>query len=67
MVPPRSLSDSRSYEPIIPASSSHVIFLGRGPLLWGNWLVLDFTKRPFDPVEFGRMLALAEQVAGMLP
>jgi hypothetical protein len=38
-----------------------------GLLLWGNWLVLDFTQRPFDPVEFGRMLALAEQVAGMLP
>ncbi len=38
-----------------------------GLLLWGNWLVLDFTMRPFDPVEFGRMLALGEQVAGMLP
>jgi len=38
-----------------------------GLLLWGNWLVLDFTKRPFDPVEFGRMLSLGEQVAGMLP
>jgi hypothetical protein len=38
-----------------------------GLLLWGNWLVLDFTQRPFDPVEFGRMLALGEQVAGMLP
>jgi hypothetical protein len=38
-----------------------------GLLLWGNWLVLDFTQRPFDPVEFGRMLALAEQVAGLLP
>jgi len=38
-----------------------------GLLLWGNWLMLDFTHRPFDPVEFGRMIELAEQVAGMLP
>jgi hypothetical protein len=38
-----------------------------GLLLWGNWLVLDFTQRPFDPVEFGRMIALGQQVAGMLP
>jgi hypothetical protein len=38
-----------------------------GLLLWGNWLVLDFTHRPFDPVEFGRMIALGEQVAAMLP
>jgi hypothetical protein len=38
-----------------------------GLLLWGNWLILDFTHRPFDAVEFGRMLALGEQVAGMLP
>ena len=38
-----------------------------GLLLWGNWMVLDFTHRPFDPVEFGRMIALAEQVAGLLP
>jgi hypothetical protein len=38
-----------------------------GLLLWGNWLVLDFTHRPFDPVEFGRMIALGEQVAALLP
>jgi hypothetical protein len=38
-----------------------------GLLLWGDWLVLDFTQRPFDPIEFGRMIALAEQVAGLLP
>ncbi len=38
-----------------------------GLLLWGNWLVLDFSQRPFDPIEFGRMLALAEQVAELLP
>jgi hypothetical protein len=38
-----------------------------GLLLWGNWMILDFTQRPFDPIEFGRMIALADQVAGMLP
>lgn len=34
-----------------------------GLLLAGEYLVLDFTRRPFDTIEFGRMLALAKQLA----
>ena len=30
----------------------------------GRRLVLDFSRRPFDGVEFDRMLAVAEQVVG---
>jgi hypothetical protein len=33
-----------------------------GLLLVGEYLLLDFSTRPFDPVEFGRMIALADQV-----
>jgi hypothetical protein len=32
-------------------------------LLWHDRLVIDFSARPFDPIEFDRMLALAEQLA----
>jgi hypothetical protein len=35
---------------------------GIGLLLHGEHLVLDFSSRPFDGIEFGRMIALADQV-----
>jgi hypothetical protein len=38
-----------------------------GVLLVGNRLVLDFSARPFDPITFGRMTALADQLAIHLP
>ena len=38
-----------------------------GLLLHGRNLVLDFSSRPFDPIEFGRMTALAEQIVSRLP
>ncbi|HTL27973.1 MAG TPA: hypothetical protein VL282_02080 [Tepidisphaeraceae bacterium] len=33
-----------------------------GLLLIGEYLLLDFSARPFDPIEFGRMIALADQL-----
>src|SRR5687767_1502440 len=38
-----------------------------GLLLHGRYLVLDFSGRPFDTIEFGRMSALADQLATHLP
>lgn len=38
-----------------------------GLLLHGKYLILDFSSRPFHPTEFGRMHALAEQLASHLP
>ena len=38
-----------------------------GLLLHGRQLVLDFSDRPFDVIEFGRMLALADQLVTRLP
>jgi hypothetical protein len=32
-------------------------------LLWHDRLVIDFSARHFDPIEFDRMLALAQQIA----
>jgi hypothetical protein len=38
-----------------------------GMLLIGQSLILDFSTRPFDPLEFQRMDALARQLAAHLP
>jgi hypothetical protein len=38
-----------------------------GLLLHGRHLVLDFSSRPFDGLEFNRMIALAEQLLAHLP
>lgn len=33
-----------------------------GLLMHGQHLILDFSQRPFDPTEFGRMISLADQL-----
>ena len=38
-----------------------------GLVLVGKHLVLDFSDRPFDGIEFNRMIAVAEQLAKHLP
>lgn len=38
-----------------------------GLLLHGRHLVLDFSTRPFDAIELGRMVALADQLVQHLP
>lgn len=38
-----------------------------GLLLHGRQMVLDFSTRPFDGIELGRMVALAEQLIQHLP
>ena len=38
-----------------------------GLLLHGPHMILDFSDRPFDEIEFDRMIALAEQLVGNLP
>jgi len=54
----RVLADSR-VRGLLPADI--------GLLLLGRYLVLDFTHRPFDGIEFNRMIAIAEQVIAHLP
>jgi hypothetical protein len=36
-----------------------------GLLVMDGWMLLDFSTRPFDPVELDRMIALAEQIGQM--
>ena len=37
-----------------------------GLILLENHLVVDFSSRPFDPIEFGRVVALADQLARVI-
>lgn len=50
------------------ADTSALALLPRdiGLILLGHHILLDFSARPFDPVEFGRMLALADQLGGFV-
>jgi hypothetical protein len=38
-----------------------------GLLLHGPHMILDFSERPFDEIEFDRMIALSEQLVANLP
>jgi hypothetical protein len=53
----RALSDSAS-RTLLPADI--------GLLVSGDYLVLDFSTRPFDPIELDRMIAVAQQLAQMI-
>lgn len=37
-----------------------------GLILADDWIVLDFSTRPFDPIELDRMIALGEQLSKMV-
>jgi hypothetical protein len=37
-----------------------------GLILFENHVVLDFSTRPFDPIEFGRLISLSDQLAGVI-
>jgi hypothetical protein len=37
-----------------------------GLILVDHWIVLDFSARPFDPIELDRLLALAQQLSDMI-
>jgi hypothetical protein len=53
----RALSDSAS-RTLLPADI--------GLLVSGDYLVLDFSTRPFDPIEMDRMIAVAQQLVAMI-
>jgi hypothetical protein len=53
----RALSDSPS-RTLLPADI--------GLLVSGDYLVLDFSTRPFDPIELDRMIAVAQQLVRMI-
>lgn len=53
----RAIADSAS-RTLVPADI--------GLAVVDEWIVLDFSTRPFDPIEFDRMLALGQQLSQMV-
>ncbi len=60
-------TDTQSAEALSKSQIRGLLPRDVGLLLHGPWLILDFSDRKFDPIEFDRMTALAEQLAAHLP
>ncbi|HEX8524664.1 MAG TPA: hypothetical protein VF669_20575 [Tepidisphaeraceae bacterium] len=60
-------TESRSARKLSKSALRGLLPADIGLLLHGKWLILDFSARPFDPIEFDRMTAVAEQLVGHLP
>ena len=60
-------SDSAAARALSKSMARSLLPADVGLLLHGRNLVLDFSTRPFDTIEFSRMLALSDQLASRLP
>lgn len=60
-------TDSAAARSVAKSSLSALLPPDVGLLLHGRVLVLDFSARPFDTIEFDRMLALAHHLTAHLP
>ena len=60
-------TDSAAARALSKSSLRSLLPANVGLLLHGHTVLLDFSDRPFDSIEFGRMLALSDQLASRLP
>jgi hypothetical protein len=60
-------SDSAPARNLSKSSARSLLPQDVGLMLHGRHMMLDFSNRPFDPIEFERMEALAGSVAAHLP
>jgi hypothetical protein len=60
-------SDSQAARTLSTSQGRALLPPDVGLLLHGHFLVLDFSTRPFDGIELGRMVALADQLVRHLP
>ena len=60
-------TDSAAAQTVAKSSLPALLPPDVGLLLHGRVLVLDFSARPFDTIEFDRMLALVDHLAARLP
>jgi hypothetical protein len=58
-------NDSASARTLSKTSAANLLPGDIGLLLIGEYLLLDFSARPFDPIEFGRLIAMADQMQAM--
>jgi hypothetical protein len=59
-------NDSASARALSKTSVSNLLPGDIGLLIVGEYLLLDFSARPFDPIEFGRLIALADQMQALV-
>jgi hypothetical protein len=55
--------DGRTANKLAKSSARALLPADIGLLLHDDWMMLDFSARPFDPIELDRMLSVAEQVS----
>jgi hypothetical protein len=60
-------ADAAAAETLWRSSAGALLPPDVGLLLYGHYLVLDFSARPFDSIELNRMRTVAEQIAARLP
>ena len=60
-------AESRAARALAKAPARGLLPPDIGLLLHGSYVMLDFSQRPFDTVEFDRMLAVMEQLNNHLP
>jgi len=60
-------ADSRAAAALSRSSARGLLPADVGLLLYGPRLVLDFSGRPFDTIEFERMIVVAKQIIDHLP
>jgi hypothetical protein len=58
--------DGRTANRLAKTSARALLPQDVGLLLYGEHVVLDFSARPFDPTELDRLLAVADQVSGIV-
>jgi hypothetical protein len=59
-------ASSASARGLAESASRTVLPPDIGLLLFQEWLILDFSTRPFDPTELDRMIALSQQLNEMI-
>ena len=59
-------TSSSSAHALADSASRTLLPADLGMLLIDDWIVLDFSARPFDPIELDRVIGLAQQLSLML-
>jgi hypothetical protein len=55
----------RTAQKLAKSSARALLPADVGLLVLDDWMVLDFSARPFDPIELDRMLSVAQQVSAV--
>lgn len=56
-------NESRAAKALVLSKTRALLPPDVGLLRMDQWLILDFSTRPFDPIELDRMLAVAKQIS----